>query len=205
MPVTVVNRRPHDGPAPSGRSGVSDPALASERAGRERAERALAEALAVIRDLRTKQAHADLTWQEAAASATRAAAVAEAMRVEAQTQAARLRDDLAAEQAAYARAERERDAAHAELRTLQAATKRVNAVATRRSTAQRAVPRAWIDSVSGDDAPETALDPAPVEQGVFGADQDATVQQTMIPAEKLKRVRKTTRASEPQPVKWWIR
>ncbi len=68
IPVVVLNtpRDPVTDAAPPGnRVAAAEAALASERIARERAERALAEAISTIQHLQTKLGHADIAHQEA--------------------------------------------------------------------------------------------------------------------------------------------
>lgn len=99
-PVTLVSRhRPHEADAPVapsiGRIGVAETTAASERAARERAERSLQEALAMVHDLQTKHGHAELAHREAS----------EAAQAAHERRETRLNDELAAERAARAAAE----------------------------------------------------------------------------------------------------
>jgi hypothetical protein len=72
VPVTVLNgRRDHPADAPLNRLEVAENAAAAERAAREKAERALAEAQARIHDLQTKLGHASLVQTELQAAARR--------------------------------------------------------------------------------------------------------------------------------------
>ncbi len=96
-PVTLVSRhRPHEADAPVAPSiGVAETTVASERAAREKAERSLGEALAMVHDLQTKHGHAELAHREAS----------EAAQAAHERREARLNDELAAERAARAAAE----------------------------------------------------------------------------------------------------
>ena len=67
--------------APTNRLEVAETALAAEIASRDRAEKALVEAQAVIHDLRTKLGHADLARQEAVATLLREREAAAELRV----------------------------------------------------------------------------------------------------------------------------
>lgn len=78
VPVVVLNssRVPDD--APNGRGAALQAALVAEQAARVTAERSLVEALATIRSLQTKLAHAELAHGEALAAERRAREQAEA-------------------------------------------------------------------------------------------------------------------------------
>ncbi len=110
-------------PAPARRS-ADEAALREERAARGRAERALQDALATVRDLQTKLGHAELTHREASQAARDAA---EAVQAEHRAREARWHEDLAAERAAHTSAKaalheavRARDQAERTLRTVSA-------------------------------------------------------------------------------------
>jgi hypothetical protein len=65
VPVTVLNRRAdHPAETPVNRLEVAETAAVAERAAREKAERALAEAQATIHDLQTRLGHASLAQTE---------------------------------------------------------------------------------------------------------------------------------------------
>jgi len=71
VPVVVVNASaPHDSAAPSGqdRLAAAEEALGAERQSHARTERALKDAVATIRALETKLAHAELAYTEAVQS-----------------------------------------------------------------------------------------------------------------------------------------
>lgn len=100
VPVTVISRHRSDEAdgLPTSRAAI-EAALQDERAARDRAERSLQEALAVVRDLQTKLGHAELAHREASATAQAARAEADALRAEHQEQVLRWTEDLAAERA----------------------------------------------------------------------------------------------------------
>ncbi len=86
VPVVVLSgSREHgaDAPAPVNRLAAAESALEAERATRERAERALQEALATVQQLRTQIAHTSLAHGEALAAERNAREVAERARTEA--------------------------------------------------------------------------------------------------------------------------
>ncbi len=93
VPVEVMSLREHSGrstPAFGVRQRGEDPAaLVAERAAREHAERALAEANDRMRELQTKFGHAELARDEALALASRRQAQIEALQTELRNSAAR--------------------------------------------------------------------------------------------------------------------
>jgi hypothetical protein len=106
VPVTVISRhRPDEADALSASRAATEAALQDERAARAKAERALQEALATVRDLQTKLGHAELAHREALGTAQTARAEVDTLRAEHGEQALRWREDLAAERAARAAAE----------------------------------------------------------------------------------------------------
>jgi hypothetical protein len=101
VPVVVVGRRDQagDGASASGvlpvnRLAVAETALETERAARQRCERALADAQATVHELQTKIGHADLARDEAVETANHLRGENE-----------RLKRELIAEHAAHAEAE----------------------------------------------------------------------------------------------------
>ena len=109
VPVTLVGRqRPQEADlsaAASTSRGATEAALLQERAGRERAERSLQEALATVRDLQTKLGHAELARREASEAAQAARDAADALRAAHQEREALWHKDLAAKRAVRVAAE----------------------------------------------------------------------------------------------------
>jgi len=110
-------------PDPARRS-ADEAALRKERAARGRAERALQDALATVRDLQTKLGHAELTHREASQAARD---TAKGVQAEHRAREARWHEDLAAERAAHTSAKaalheaaRANDQAERTLRTVSA-------------------------------------------------------------------------------------
>ena len=107
VPVTVLNRsRPHEAEPSTGsnRLGMAEAALASERTARLRAERALSEAQAAMRDLQTKLGHAELARQELVGRLEAEKAAFESERAHLQERERTLTEELAAERRARAEA-----------------------------------------------------------------------------------------------------
>jgi hypothetical protein len=113
VPVVVVKRGSGQAavgpgtpmPPSANRLAASEAALAVERAARSRAERALQEALATIRDLQTKLGHAELARHEALQAGAAEAERIAALRAEDVQQLAHLQAALDAERAARQNAE----------------------------------------------------------------------------------------------------
>ena len=206
VPVTVVHglvsgrREHHDGNGsrnanhtpPTNRLEVAEAALAAEIATRERIERALQEAQAAVRDLRTKLGHADLAHQETAGALQRERETVTALRValeaaQAEASAARAEAD-AARQAEHAAAQAQHVAEQArhmaehaleELRTPRPAPTQPVVVAEEEAPRPRRgrKPRA------------EAAAPAPAK-----------------PRKPILRTRTKTAAParEPKPIRWWL-
>ena len=106
VPVTLVSRRrPDEADGPAASHAATEAALQDERAARARAEQALQEALATVRDLQTKLGHAELAQREAFAAAEAARDAADTLRATHQETEALWQADLAAERAVRAMAE----------------------------------------------------------------------------------------------------
>ncbi len=175
VPVTIVGRhRPDEADGPSASRAALDAALQDERVARARAERALQEALATVRDLQTKLGHAELAHREALDAVQATRAEADALRAEHGEQALRWAEDLAAERAARAAAE----AALAEAASVRGSGRRT------RPSASPAQPRLDLP-----DTPLAAKATAPAK---------AAAKRTREAAQPRQR------EPEPEPVKWWL-
>jgi hypothetical protein len=202
VPVTVVRRdggldqlanRPAVAVPPSqSRLQRTEAALSVETAARDRAERALAEAQATIRDLQTKIGHADLAKNEALEAARRereshAALIAAAEDHE--RQLAEAEDRVKAAEDALETAEgtlfEERSARRTAERSLR------EAVAARENAEQ------MLQELSEQEAPEPA--PPPVMRRVAAKPEVKTV----APSRRAKVVAAAPEV-EPEPVKWWL-
>ena len=180
IPVVVLNtpRDPVTDAAPPGnRVAAAEAALASERTARERAERALADAVNTIQHLQTKLGHADIAHQEAI----------EAERAGRDQAEATLREAVAARadfEARLADERTRREAAEAELQEAVAARDDFeHRLAV--SLASRAQPGPGAGGVA------TVLDgkPAPAAGTRIG---------------RLRRKAEAPEEGEPEPVKWWL-
>lgn len=202
VPVTVLRRdQGHEAPPQrvinpalpptSSRLQRLESQLAAETAAREKAERALAEAHAVIRDLQTKIGHAELARTEAV----------EALRREREA-AAQIRQDASAweEQAQEARGEARKaeQALHAvqeqlteEQRARRAAEKALKAAEAVRESAER-LTQAAQDAEPA--APEWTP-PAPARRLSANA--------SISPAIRRRRAAEPSVADQ-EPVKWWL-
>jgi hypothetical protein len=210
VPVTVV-RRTHApeatvgvAPATSNQLETARQTIRSQAAAAERAERALAEAQATIRDLRTKLAHERMAKEEAFATLQRLGSERDAATTTMQT----LRMEVATERVG-------REKLGEELREAQ--EKRRAAEALPNEPARpRGRPRKDIVAAPGDplEAPrkrgrprkvvaagETDLPALPRKRGrprkVQATEQSALDLPTMSPAGRP--------VKEPKPVKWWVK
>ena len=199
IPVTIVRRehsadmlaRPAAATPSSSRLQRTEAALAAETAARERAERALAEAHAVVRDLQTKLGHAALAKDEAAAALRRE-----------REEFASLKDSVAEQTAHVEEAESRAQAAE------QALGKIEDELASERS-ARKAAERSLKQAIADKEAAERLVldlssapdpDPAPV---IIPARRIQPVQAAPRRA-KVAKVFVAEPESEPEPVKWWL-
>jgi hypothetical protein len=195
VPVTVLHgRREHAADAPTNRLEAAETAAASEHMAREKAERALAEAQAVIHDLQTKLGHANLAQAELQEAARREREAVTAIREELGLKA----EQLAAAEEAHAAAE---------LR-LAAAEEEYSAERAARMQAEQLV----ADAEKAREGAERLLQ----ELGPHGMDPvDLPAQRPERPAATVARVPKvrsvaravappTSDEAEPEPVQWWL-
>lgn len=203
VPVTVIRREATDGhaarqggSAPSGaaagavasRLQRAETALAAEAASRERAERALQEAQATIRDLRTKLGHAELARTEVQEQARREREALAELRAAAHDQATARQD---AEDRARA-AERQLAALQAELAAERLALKDVQKALQSANEARQAAER--MVEVLSEEKPSPEVPPAGNARSRKGSTTAARRGQTPQAAAE----------SEPEPVKWWL-
>jgi hypothetical protein len=203
VPVTIVRRdgitdplttRPAAQIPPSqSRLQRTEAALAVETAARDRAERALAEAQAMIRDLQTKIGHADLAKNEAVEAARRereahaslqaAAEEHERLLAEADERVKAAEEVLEDAQTALAEERSARKAAERSLREAIAA----------REHAER-----LLRELS--EAPDPEPIPLPVKRRVVAARPEVEV----LPPRRKARFAAAEPDVEPEPVKWWL-
>jgi hypothetical protein len=242
IPVTVLRRDPgHEVPVNRTVTPVTVPttsrlqrteaALAAETAAREKAERALSETWAAVRDLQTKIGHADLAKNEAIEALRRERDAANVLRAEADGWKARLEElseqAEAAETAANAYQEQlsterqARRAAEKALRTAEAARDEardlVRTLTEQADEEPEAVeppppPARPVQTRAEPKRPEPArvqnrraepAPPAPVRRG--RPPVAAVVVQPPAPkAPPAQKTRSVPVTSEPEPVKWWL-
>lgn len=222
IPVTVLRREPvHDTPAAriaapvnvpsSSRLQRTEAALAAETAARDKAERSLSEAYAVVRDLQTKIGHAELAKNEAIESLRREREAANAMRGEAEAWEARLReaeeralsaedaanevqDQLASERQARRTAEKALRAAEA---AREAAEQLVRSLSEETSEPLRSVPHRATRGATE----RTRYEPVQAEPSRRGP----PVAEPEVTEANARRQRPAEPdSSEPEPVKWWL-
>lgn len=197
VPVTVVRRDqghealPHRAPTPSSQPNSNrlqraEAALAAETQAREKAERQLAEAHSIVRDLQTKIGHAELAKVEAleALRQEREAAAHYPSEVESlRAQLHELRDQL---QAAEKAAAEYQDQIGEELRARKQLEKALKATEAARDAAEHLVQTLSVE------APVEPERKAPAEtQRRPRGDVSAASRQRVVEA-------------EPEPVKWWL-
>jgi hypothetical protein len=197
VPVTVLHGcRDHPADAPVNRLEVAETVAAAERAAREQAERALAEAQATIHDLQTKLGHASLAQAELQAATRRDQDTIAAVQAElsatserlAATDAAgeKLQQRLAVIEAAYADEQSARQRAERAQRDAEAA----------RTDAERRLRQLDL-TAGGSVEPRTHRQVRPAT----ATDTAATKPRVTVRRGKAQPV---ARAPEPEPVQWWL-
>jgi hypothetical protein len=196
VPVIVVQgRREHSGEqggALSSRLERAEAAANAERTARLRAEKSLQEALAAVRDLRTKHAHAEM-------ASTEAHEAARAHAVEAQS----LREAVRDREQRLASAEAANAATDERLATLEAA---LSAERSARKAAEKALSKA-LEARS----PVKKQPTAPPARTRANRNGKATADQATVAAKRSRAAQGAAvsspapRAREPQPVKWWLK
>jgi hypothetical protein len=199
VPVIMVQgRRDHAGEAASplgNRLEHAESAANAERTTRLRAERSLQEALALVRDLQTKQAHAELASTEALEAARANAAEAESLR-------AALRDHeerLSAAEAAKAAATEQLATAEAALATERMA----------RNAAERALRDTAGRVPAEQQGPAEPVTPQPSRRRARGsagkAGDTAAAKKRPSAAKTAAAADPAPRPREPKPIKWWVK
>ena len=180
MPVVHVSRRAEGAsePVPQGfnRLQAAEAASQAERAGRERAERALHAAQAAIHELQTKLGHAELALAEAQAQAKSRATELDGLRAASLQHELRLAAAEEARQSAEQAAQAARAALQGERQTRKAAEQ-----AAAEARAASKPQRGRLAHEDNQSAADTARKPRVPKR------------ETAQPA-----------AHEPQPVKWWL-
>jgi hypothetical protein len=200
IPVTVVRRDPgsetlsaRTAPtAPSSsRLQRAEMALATELAARDRAERALGEAQALIRDLQTKLGHAELAKDEVARTVAQEREASASLYAAASAHENRLTESLSRASAAE-ESVRSLQAALADERAMRKTTER----ALRSAEAGREAAELLLAELSG--RGPAPVDPAPAERT-----QPAPRARVSASAKRTRTVPEVSE-SEPEPVKWWL-
>jgi hypothetical protein len=197
VPVTVLHgRRDHPADAPVNRLEAAETVAAAEHAGREQAERALAEAQATIHDLQTTLGHASLAQTELQAAARRDQDAIAAVQVElgatcerlATVAAARekLQQRFSAIEAAYAEEQSARQQAERARRDAEAA----------RADVERRLRQ--LDLAAGGPVERPTRRSA---RPARAPDIAATKPRVTVRRGKAQAVAATR---EPEPVQWWL-
>ncbi|WP_428487614.1 hypothetical protein [Rhodopila sp.] len=204
VPVTVLRREPgQEAPAHRSVAAIATPtssrlqrteaALAVETAGREKAERLLAEAQAVARDLQTKIGHAELTKNEAIGALRQEREVSAALRAEVEALTARVDETRARAEAADQAIQEHQSVLADERHARKVLEKALHAAEVGRDAAER------LARTLSEDLPDRADNAVPTRRSA-GAEPE-------VIAAKVKRGRPSTSAvqdAEPEPVKWWL-
>jgi hypothetical protein len=216
IPVTVVRRDPGlDLPANRVAAPVSVPsssrlqrteaALAAETAARDKAERALSEAYAVVRDLQTKIGHAELARNEALESLRREREAAALLRAEADGREARAREAEDRAQAAEDTANEYHDQLVSERHARKMAEKALRSAEAAREEAEQLV------RTLSEEAPKASrtFARASAEPPDFEPKRAEPPRRGRPVAEPevaatAARHQNQADASEPEPVKWWL-
>jgi hypothetical protein len=202
VPVTIVRRDSNPDPLanrpatllPPSQSRLqrTEAALAVETAARDRAERALADAQAIIRDLQTKIGHADLAKNEAV----------DALRRERETHATL---QAAAEEHEHSLAE-----AAERVRAAEEALEDANTALAEERSARKAAERSLREAVAAREHAERLLRelseqpaPAPMQPPAPRRPVARTEADVIAPRRKV-RVAAQEPEVEPEPVKWWL-
>lgn len=236
VPVVLVNNgngntsapapRPAEARSHNGRPAPTAAEFGAERAQRERAERALQQAQAMIRDLETKLAHAEMARTDAQNAARTAKEGLATLRAQSVNEVQRLNGLLAEERAARQkleqRAARSQAAAAAAAASPPAAPRTVvtptGEVRVKRAyTKRKRYPLADLSDITGGAAVEAAAKvyseagidiAAAVEPAVAPAPAPAPAPKPVTKraaAPAAKAARPVRPAKEPKPVKWWVK
>jgi hypothetical protein len=193
--VTVLNRRrDHPAETPVNRLGVAETAAVAERAAREKAERALAEAQATIHDLQTKLGHASLAKTELHTAAQRDQEAIAAVRAELRETNERLGGTEAAREQIQQRLSAiEEDYAEERNARLQAERVRRDAEAARADAERRL---RTLDLIAGEPAYLPVHQPARSRKAGGAAKSN--------PRAPTRRSKVGPAVAEPEPVQWWL-
>jgi hypothetical protein len=225
IPVTVLRRDPgHEAPAnrilappsvpSSSRLQRTEAALAAETAARDKAERSLNEAYAVLKDLQTKIGHAELARNEAVEALAREREIVSRLRSEAEGWEARLKDAEDRAKAADDAVNDCQDEVAAERQARKAAEKALRAAESARDAAEQLI-RALSEEASRPAAAhrpghvsteQTRYEPARAEaKRAETPRRGVPVAEPEVAAANMRRQRSVeNEAPEPEPVKWWL-
>jgi hypothetical protein len=197
VPVTVLHgRRDHPVDAPVNRLEAAETAAAAERAAREQADRALAEAQATIHDLQTKLGHASLAQTELQATARRDQDAIAAVQVELDTTREGLATMAAAREKLQLRLSAIETAFAEERRARQQAERAQRDAEAARTDAERRLRQLDLTAsgsgrspARGRARPEKATNTVATKPGVTAG---------------RGKVHLVAGAPEPEPVQWWL-
>jgi hypothetical protein len=227
IPVTVLRREPgHDASqhrvvapvsAPtSSRLQRTEAALAAETTAREKAERSLNEAYAVIRDLQTKIGHAELAKNEAVEALHRERDLASQLRGEAEEWEARLQDARDQIHAAQTAASGYQDQLAEERQARKAAEKALCSAEAARDAAEEQLVNTLSEEASKRSrgavprSAQQSAEPLQPEPNRAERKRAEPIRRARVAAEPEvleaapRRSRAVEVAPEPEPVKWWL-
>jgi DNA repair exonuclease SbcCD ATPase subunit len=195
--VTVLHaRRDHPADAPINRLEAAETVAAAERAAREQAERALAEAQATIHDLQTKLGHASLAQTELQAAARRDQDAIAAVQATLHATNARLAAIDAAREKVQQRLNAIEDAYAGQQSARQQAERAQRDAEAARTDAERRLRQLDLNaSGSGERPARRVARPAKATKTAAGKPG------AMIRRGKAQPV---AGALEPEPVQWWL-
>jgi serine/threonine-protein kinase RIO1 len=174
----------------------TEAALAAETAAREKAERSLAEAYAMVRDLQTKIGHADLAKNEAIAALQREREAIGLVRSEADGHEARLQEAYEQVKAAEVVAKSFQDQLASERHARKTTEKALRVAELAREEAEQLVTSLTEAAERNQEALEQLDHVAPVP-----AAKPARGKATRAARQKPEPVAAEV---EPEPVKWWL-
>jgi chromosome segregation ATPase len=194
----------------------TEAALAAETTAREKAERSLNEAYAVVKDLQTKIGHAELAKNEAIEALRRERETIAQLRAELHAWDARLQEAHQQLQAAEAAAQAYQDQLSEERQARKAAEKALAAAEAARDAAEQVVRTLSEETNKRAPAPSSRAARRSAEQ-----QRTEAVSEEPKRAEPAQRSRRTSNATaaetkprrgrvtesaavEPEPVKWWL-
>jgi len=200
IPVTVLRRdQTHDLPAHRGIAPATPPtssrlqrteaALAAETAAREKAERSLAEAQAMARDLQTKIGHAELAKNEAIEALHREREAMSQLRSETENWQERLQEALAQARSAEETVESCQEQLTDERQARKAVEKALRAAEVARDTAEQLVRTLSEETPAPRQAESTRRPRAELE---------------VVAATPRRQRAPEVPVTEPEPVKWWL-